>query len=343
MTSIAFYHAIDEEIPFARQWAEEHGVHVECFPFEFHDDTLDTVRGFDGVSYKQRSAPSPDPGFFSRLAGYGIRQIAIRSAGYDTIDLHAAHAAGIHVTNVPSYSPSAVAELTLAHIMRLIRHIPQFDDRATRHDFSVHGLMSREIGELTIGVIGVGRIGSTVARIFHALGARVLGYDVRERGDLEGILDFVTKDELLSVADVVTMHTDLNPTSRRLMGVKEFSLMKPTAYFINASRGPVVDTEALIAALDSRRIAGAAIDVLEGESDLFGNELDPSEPLNHPFYEQLAAMPNVIITPHIAFFTDVAVRNMTCQSLDDALTIIRGGTSPHELHEEPRQAAVSQR
>lgn len=335
MTSIAFYHAIDEEIPFAHRWAEEHDVRVECFPFELHEDTLDTVHGFDGVSYKQRSAPSADPSFFTRLAGYGIRQIAIRSAGYDTIDLHAAHGAGIRVTNVPSYSPRAVAELTLAHVMRLIRHIPQFDNRAASQDFSVHGLMSREMGELTIGVIGVGRIGSTVARIFHALGARVLGYDVRIRHDLGDILDFVTKDELLAHADVVTMHTDLNPTSRHLMGAREFSRMKPTAYFVNASRGPVVDTDALIDALDSHAIAGAAIDVLEGEADLFGNRLDPAVPLNHPAFERLVAMPNVVITPHIAFFTDVAVKNMTRESLDDALTIIRGGTSPHELCQRP--------
>lgn len=331
MTSIAFYHCIDEERPFAEQWAAEHDVHVECFPFELHEDTLHTVEGFDGISYKQRSAPSADPGFYRRLSAYGIRQIAIRSAGYDTIDLKTAAENGIRVTNVPSYSPSAVAELTLTHIMRLIRHVPQFDERATNHDFSVKGLISREISELTIGIIGVGRIGSTVARIFHALGAQVLGNDIAPNHELDGILTWVSKEELLARADVVTMHTYLDASTRHLMDASRFAQMKPTAYFVNNSRGGVVDTPALIDALDNHVIAGAAIDVLEGEATLFGHTLPADQPTGHPYYDALNAMPNVVITPHIAFFTDVAVKNMVCQSLDDALTILNGGTSPHEI------------
>ncbi|MCI1650202.1 D-2-hydroxyacid dehydrogenase [Bifidobacterium tibiigranuli] len=333
MTSIAFYHTIDEEEPFAQQWAHDHNVHVECFPFELHEDTLHTIQGFDGISYKQRSAPSDNPDFYRRLAEYGIRQIAIRSAGYDTIDLHAAHQNNIRITNVPSYSPSAVAELTLTHIMRLIRHIPQFDDQGSRHDFSVRGLISREISELTIGIIGVGRIGSTVARIFHALGARVLGNDITENHELDSILTWVSKDDLLAQADVVTMHTYLDSTTRHLIDAHRLAQMKPSAYFVNASRGPVVDTPALIEALQHHRIAGAAIDVLEGEATLFGNTFDADKPLANEAYNTLYAMPNVIITPHIAFFTDIAIKNMTCQSLDDALAIINGGTSPHEIKE----------
>ncbi|MBT1164531.1 NAD(P)-dependent oxidoreductase [Bifidobacterium felsineum] len=331
MTSIALYHCIEEEQPFAEQWAADHGIHVECFPFELHEDTLHTIEGFDGLSYKQRSAPSDRPDFYQRLSAYGIRQIALRSAGYDTIDLMEAARNNIRVTNVPSYSPSAVAELTLSHIMRLIRHVPQFDDRATRHDFSVYGLISREISELTIGIIGVGRIGSTVARIFHALGATVLGNDIAPNHDLDGILTWVGKDELLTRADVVTMHTYLDTTTRHLMDAHRFAQMKPTAYFVNNSRGGVVDTPALIDALNRHEIAGAAIDVLEGEATLFGNKLDAGKPIDNPYYNALHAMDNVVITPHIAFFTDIAVKNMVWQSLDDTLALITGGTSPHEI------------
>ncbi|MGE8661352.1 D-2-hydroxyacid dehydrogenase [Bifidobacterium longum] len=331
MTSIAFYHTIDEERPFAEAWAAEHGVHVECFPFELHEDTLHTVKGFDGISYKQRSAPSPNPDFYRRLSEYGIRQISLRSAGYDTIDLAAAHRNNIRITNVPSYSPPAVAELTLSHIMRLIRHVPQFDERASHNDFSVHGLISREISELTIGIIGVGRIGSTVARIFHALGARVLGNDINENHELDPLLTWVSKDELIAQSDVVTMHTYLDATTRHLIDAHRLSQMKPTAYLVNNSRGGVVDTPALIDALNNHVIAGAALDVLEGEAKLFGNELPSDQPIDNQYYNALHALPNVVITPHIAFFTDVAVKNMAQQSLDDALAIITGGTSPHEI------------
>ena len=331
MTSIAFYHTLDEERPFVQQWAVQHGVHVECFPFELHDETLPAVEGFDGISYKQRSAPSSDPGFYRRLREYGIRQIAVRSAGVDTIDLKAAQENGIRITNVPSYSPRAVAELTLTHILRLVRHIPQFDERGARNDFDVRGLISPEISELTIGIIGVGRIGSALARIFKALGAQVLGNDVVERRELDATLTYVDKDELLARSDVVSMHTYLDSTTHHLIDAASFGLMKPTAYFVNASRGPVVDTVALIEALERLQIAGAAIDVIEDEAPLFGHAFPPGTNLNHAAYERLAAMPNVVITPHIAFFTDIAVRNMTQQSLDDALTIIRGGTSTHEI------------
>lgn len=331
MTSIAFYHTLDEERPFVEQWAAQHDVHVECFPFELNDDTLSTIKGFDGISYKQRSAPSNDPHFYKRLSAYGIRQIAVRSAGVDTIDLKAAQANGIRVTNVPSYSPRAVAELTLAHILRLVRHIPQFDERAARHDFSAPGLISPEISELTVGIIGVGRIGSALARMLHALGANVIGNDVVEHRELDGTLTYVGKDELLARADVVSMHTYLDATTRGLINASSFALMKPSAYFVNASRGPVVDTQSLIEALEDGRIAGAALDVIEGEAALFGHTFDAGADLNHHHYERLVALPNVVITPHIAFFTDIAVRNMTQQSLDDALAIISGGTSTHEI------------
>ena len=331
MTSIAFFHTLNEERPFVEQWAAKHGVHVECFPFELHEDTLPTVAGFDGISYKQRGAPSDDPNFYKRLREYGIRQIAVRSAGVDSIDRRAAHEAGIRITNVPSYSPRAVAELALTHILRLIRHIPQFDERRARGDFSAPGLVSPEISELTIGIIGVGRIGSELARIFHALGAQVIGNDVVENRELDAILSYVSKDELLARADVVSMHTYLDSATRHLIDAASFARMKPGAYFVNASRGPVVDTEALIEALESGLIAGAAIDVIEGEASLFGHVFGPDDNLGNSAYERLAAMPNVVITPHIAFFTDIAVRNMAQQSLDDALTIIRGGTSAHEI------------
>lgn len=332
MTSIAFYHTLPEEQPFAEQWAEQHHVDVTCFPFELTDETLHTVKRFDGISYKQRFRPSNDPDFYRRLHDeYGIRQIALRSAGIDSIDVKAAHEHGIRITNVPSYSPSAVAQLALTHILQLLRHVPQYRERNAHQDFAATGLMSRELGELTVGIIGVGRIGSTLARMLHALGVTVLGNDIRERDDLDGIVTYTSKDDLLARADVVSMHTYLDETTYHLMNAHRFAQMKPTAIFINASRGPIVDTQALIAALQHHEIAAAGLDVIEGEATLFGHTFTPGAPTGNQAYDTLVAMPNVVITPHVAFFTDIAVRNMAQQSLDDALTIIQGGTSDHEI------------
>lgn len=332
MTRIAFFHTLPEERPFAEQWAVRHDVEVTFFDQELHDDTLPLLKGFNGLSYKQRTKPNADDpfGFFRRLHDLGIQQIAVRSAGLDSIDLPAAHAAGLRVTNVPSYSPPAVAELVLAQTMHLLRHIPQFDERSANGDFVVSGLMSRELSEITIGIIGVGRIGSTVARIFHALGAHVLGNDIRDRSQLSDIDEFVTKEELISRSDVVTLHTWLDGSTFHLINAERLAQFKSSAFLINASRGPVVDTDALISSLEHGRLAGAALDVVEGEGTIFNYRFEG--PIPDERYRKLQSLPNVILTPHIAFFTDHAVKNMTQQSLDDALAIITGGTTPHEVH-----------
>lgn len=332
MTRIAFFHALPEERPFAEQWATQHGVEVVFFDQELHADTLPLLAGFDGLSYKQRTKPDADDpfGFFQRLHELGIRQIAVRSAGLDSIDLPAAHAAGLRVTNVPSYSPPAVAELVLAHTMRLLRHIPQFDERSDSNDFVVSGLMSRELSEITVGIIGVGRIGSTVARIFHALGSHVLGNDIKDRSHLSDIDEFVSKEELIARADVVTLHTWLDDSTFHLINAERLAQFKRSAFLINASRGPVVDTDALIDALKRHQLAGAALDVVEGEGNIFNYRFDGPVPDGR--YRTLQALPNVVLTPHIAFFTDHAVKNMAQQSLDDALAIITGNASPHEIN-----------
>lgn len=329
MASIAFYYPLEEERQAALEWSHSRGIDVDCYNFDLLDDTVATAKGHKAVCYRQRVPISRDGSLYEKLAEYGVRNIGLRSAGLDTVDIRKAHALGMTVTNVPSYSPPAVAELTLTHIMTLVRHLNQFHDRAAHNNYIVSGLMSPEISELTIGIIGVGRIGSQVARIFHALGATVIGNDIRENHDLDDILTFVSKDELFARADVVTMHTWLDEHTHHLISADALHAMKPTAYLVNASRGPVVDTDALIEALDTGEIAGAALDVVEGEATLYNRTYDGRIP--DARYRRLEDMPNVIVSPHVGFFTDIAVHNMVFEALDDAQTIIEGGSTPHEI------------
>ncbi|MCH4159299.1 MAG: NAD(P)-binding domain-containing protein [Bifidobacterium minimum] len=331
MTSIAFYYPLDEEKAVADAWSREHGIRVDCNRADLGLDTLDFARGHDAVCYRQRVPLDSTRRLYRLLPKLGVHHIALRSAGLDTVDLAAAHANGLRVTNVPSYSPPAVAELVLAHVMRLIRHTPQFADRASHNDYIVTGLMSRELSEITIGIIGVGRIGSRVARIFHTLGATVLGNDIVGHPELErqGVLTYVSKDELLAKSDVVTLHVYLDATTRHLIDADALRRIRPSAYLVNASRGPVVDTDALIAALESGGLAGAALDVVEGEATLFNKSYDG--PIPDARYRRLQAMSNVTLTPHVGFFTDIAVHNMVYEALDDALTISSGGESSHEI------------
>ncbi|KRL05283.1 D-lactate dehydrogenase [Liquorilactobacillus hordei DSM 19519] len=331
LTKIIAYHVRQDEEPFILQWSKKNEVEVKSVPFELHPDTVEYAKGYDGIIFKQRSKLDTDASIYQTLKNYGIRQLSCRSAGIDTIDLHAAALNGIKVTNVPSYSPHAVAELVLMQAMQLIRHYPEFKERLDNNDYVVDGLRSRELSEYVIGIIGVGRIGSTVAKIFHSLGATVLGNDPVKNLELEqaGILTYVEKNEIYRKADIVTSHVYLSRQNIHLIDQDAFSKMKSTAFLINDSRGSVVNTADLITALEKKQIAGAALDVVEEETKIFNFKFDTQTPVAN--YNRLKELTNVILTPHIAFYTDIAVERMVKQALDDALTIIQGKHSSHEI------------
>ena len=331
MTKIIAYHVRKDEQPFIDEWSKANQIEVKSVPFELHPETVKYAKGFDGLIFKQRSKLAEDGSIYRTLKSFGIKQLSCRSAGIDTIDFAAAKANGIKITNVPSYSPHAVAELVLMQAMQLIRHYPEFSRRLNQNNYVVDGLRSRELSEYTIGIIGVGRIGSTVAKIFHALGAKVLGNDLIKKPELEaaGVLKYVAKDEIYQQADIVTSHVYLSPQNVHLLDGRVFEKMKSTAFLINDSRGPVVNTQDLLTALKDQQLAGAALDVVEGETKIFNLKFTGPTPIAH--YNELKKLPNVILTPHIGFYTDIAVERMVKQALDDAWAIIQGKTSPHEV------------
>lgn len=320
----------DDELPAIKQWQEKHpDIELQTADWELHPDTVDRLQGFDGVIIQQRSQIGDE--VYPELKRLGFKQLTSRTAGFDVINMPLATANNLKVSNVPAYSPHSVAELALTHTMRLIRQLPLFDARMQEQDFRWQGLQAAEISSLTIGIIGAGRIGSTTARIFHSLGAQVIANDTKPNHELDDILTFKTKEEVLQEADVVCLHVDLNETSKNLIDTQALSLMKPSAYIVNECRGPVVDTDALIQALEKKQIAGAALDTLTGEENFFNVDLRgkeiPSEQL-----KKLRSMDNVIITPHIGFYTNIAVQNMVDISLDDAVSLIQGQSCDHVLN-----------
>ena len=320
----------DDELPAIKQWQEKHpDIELQTSDWELHPDTVDRLQGFDGVIIQQRSQIGDE--VYPELKRLGFKQLTSRTAGFDVINMPLATANNLKVSNVPAYSPHSVAELALTHTMRLIRQLPLFDARMQEQDFRWQGLQAAEISSLTIGIIGAGRIGSTTARIFHSLGAKIIANDTKPNHELDDILTFKTKEEVLQEADVVCLHVDLNETSKNLIDAQALSLMKPSAYIVNECRGPVVDTDALIQALEKKQIAGAALDTLTGEENFFNVDLRgkeiPSEQL-----KKLRSMDNVIITPHIGFYTNIAVQNMVDISLDDAVSLIQGQSCDHVLN-----------
>ena len=329
MTKILMTSVRDDEQAAIKQFAQEHDVEIITTP-KLIDDAVDLTAGVDGLVIQQRSPV--DPAVYPQLKANGLKQIATRTAGFDMVDVQAAHDNGLTVTNVPAYSPRSVAEHALMQIFRLLRKSYRFDAQVAQNDFRwFSDEQALEIHTATIGIIGVGRIGGTLAKLLKALGARVLGFDVKPREEMRGIVEYVSKEDLLWQSDVVSLHVDLNPTSTGLIAAPDLALMKPTAGLVNASRGPVVVTADLVAALKDHQLAAAALDTFEGENEVVMTDRREKGLADVPLVEELHAMDNVILTPHIAFFTNLAVKNMVDFALEDVLLILAGKHSPHEV------------
>ncbi|MFT8872997.1 MAG: D-2-hydroxyacid dehydrogenase [Sporolactobacillus sp.] len=325
------YTVRDDELPAIQEWAEQHRIEVTTVREDLDGETVRKSAGYDGICIQQRGRIS-DEGIYRSLHEFGMRQLATRTAGYDMIDLQLASAYGLAVTNVPAYSPRSVAELVLIQMMRLLRNLPLFEARMQVQDFRWSGLMAREVRTQTVGIIGAGRIGGTLARMLHALGATVVANDIVRRPELETVLSYVSKEELLRRADIVTLHVPLLELTRHLIDDYALSLMKSDACLINASRGPVVDTDALIRALKQRRIAGAALDTIDGEEHFFNTDLRTQQLPSDQLIE-LRKLPNVLITPHIGFYTNMAVKNMVEISLNDVLEVLTTARSEHQVNQ----------
>ena len=261
-----------------------------------------------------------------------LKYICTRSMGFDHIDLEACKRRGIKVSNVPHYGGETVAEHTFALILALLRKIPKIVARTQEENFSIAGCEGTELKGKTLGVIGPGRIGQVVIQIAKGFGMKVVAYSPNKDRKLEKKLGFeyCSLNNLLKNADIVSVHVPLCSETKHLMNKETFSLMKKGSYFINTSRGAIVDTTALLWALDSGKLAGAGLDVLEGEEDirdereLIGKVCD-GERLKVLFENHhLLRERNVIVTPHIAFYTKEAMERILSGSLANIRGFVKG-------------------
>jgi phosphoglycerate dehydrogenase-like enzyme len=214
----------------------------------------------------------------------GCRLIQSPAAGFDAIDHQAAAEFGIPVANGGGYNRDTVADWVIMGMLNLLRHGARRDREVRAGQWKSAQLEGRELGALTVGIIGMGNIGSAVASRLRAFGSRLLYADVTPRGDVPGA-EQVTLAELLAQSEIVTVHIPLDPGTRRFLGADQLAAMRPGALLVNTSRGPIIDEAALVAALTSGHLGGAALDVFETEP------LPPDSPLR--------SMENVFITPHI--------------------------------------------
>ena len=245
------------------------------------------------------------------LAALGVKLVALRCAGYNNVDLAAARALGLNVVRVPAYSPHAVAEHAVGLLLTLNRKIHRAYNRVRELNFSLSGLVGFDICGKTVGIIGTGKIGRIAAQIFRGFEAEVLAHDPYPRPDwatAQGVR-YTDLDGLLAASDIVSLHVPLLPETRHLLNAQTLSRTKPGVFIINTSRGKLIDTTALIAALKTGQVGGVALDVYEEEEGVFFEDLSGQVLLDDEL-SHLLIFPNVLITAHQAFLTQEALREI---------------------------------
>ncbi|QIH10125.1 MULTISPECIES: 2-hydroxyacid dehydrogenase [unclassified Pseudomonas] len=259
-----------------------------------------------------------------QLAAGGTRLIALRSAGYNHVDLPAAKRLGLDVVRVPAYSPHAVAEHAVALILALNRRLHRAYNRTREGDFTLHGLTGFDLVGKTVGVVGTGQIGATFARIMAGFGCQLLAYDPYPNPAVQALgARYMELPELLAQAQIISLHCPLTDASRYLINPQSLAQMQPGAMLINTGRGGLVDTPALIEALKSGQLGYLGLDVYEEEAQLFFEDRSDL-PLQDDVLARLLTFPNVIVTAHQAFLTREALAAIADTTLHNIASWIAG-------------------
>jgi D-lactate dehydrogenase len=291
--------------------------------FRLEPETAFSTGGASVVSVFVNDVVNRD--VLQHLAGAGIRLVALRCAGFNNVDLETARELGIAVTRVPSYSPHAVAEHTIALILTLNRKIHRAFNRVREFNFSLRGLAGFDLCGKTAGVLGTGKIGRLVGEILRGFQMRVLAYDPYPNRDwaARNEIEYVEMRALMEESDIITLHAPLTPQTDRIINHETLDLMKSGVILANTSRGRLIHTQALIKALKSGQVGGVALDVYEEEEGIFFEDLS-GEILHDDELARLLTFPNVLVTAHQAFFTHEALSEIARVTVENIRRSIAG-------------------
>lgn len=330
MTKIKFFGTRDYEKDVALNWAKENDVEVSFSNDFLSYDTLDQLEGFDGVTTMQFGKLEKEA--YPKLEAMGIKQVAQRTAGFDMYDLELAKKHGIIISNVPSYSPETIAEYSVAAALNLVRRFPRIEKRVQDYDFTWDAtIMARPVKDMTVAIIGTGRIGALTGNLFAGFGAKIIGYDLYPNDSLDFLEYKDTIEEAVKDADIVSLHMPGSVDNHHIFNKEMFAKFKDGAILVNAARGAVVDTEALIDAVNEGKLTGAAVDTYEFEMPYFTFDFTGKE-IEDETFKKLIENDRIQLTPHIAFFSDEAVRNLVEGGLNAALNVIKTGDTPTRLN-----------
>lgn len=259
----------------------------------------------------------------------GVRYLVTRTIGYDHIDMAAAAKLGITVANAP-YGPHGVADYAVMLILMSIRKMKRIMERTNIQDYTLKGIQGRELKDMTVGVIGTGRIGKTVIGNLSGFGCRLLAYDLFENEGVKKYAEYVTLEEIWRQADIITLHAPLTDSSFHMIGEETIAKMKNGVVIVNTARGGLIDSKALIAGIESGKIGAAGLDVVENEFELYYYDRK-SDVLNNRELAILRGFPNVTVTHHMAFYTDECVKTVVRDSLAGCRLFLEGKENPWEV------------
>ena len=326
---IAFFDTKPYDKPSFDKFGAENGVRFKYFETKLNEDTVDLANGYDGVCVFVNDTVNAK--VIDRLYEMGVKVIALRCAGYNNVDVK--HAYGrIHVLRVPAYSPYAVAEHAMAMLLTSIRRIHKAYIRTRDFNFSLSGMTGFDLHGKTVGVIGTGRIGRVFIDICRGFGMRVLAYDKFPAEGLDNgdTVRYVSLDELFERSDIISLHCPLTEDTYHIIDQDAIEKCKKGVVILNTSRGALVDAEALLAGIKSRKVGAACLDVYEEESDFFFEDFS-GHIMEDDTLARLISMPNVIVTSHQAFLTDEALSNIAETTVNNIVGFLETEQCPNEI------------
>ena len=312
-----------DEAEFFQKFAEEYHVELGIC----HDaPTMENAYLAEGYPYVSIITTKIDEELMNRFHALGVKMISTRTIGYDHIDLEAARKCGISVGNV-TYSPECVADYTVMLMLMSIRKMKRIMQREEINDFSLPGIQGKEMPNFTVGVLGTGRIGRAVIRDISGFGCTIYAYDQYENDEVKKYAQYVSLDEIYEKCDMITLHMPLTEENMHLIDAEAIQKMQDGVVLINTARGGLIDTKALIDGLESGKIGAAGLDVIEDEFGMYYFDRK-SDILSKRDLYILRGFPNVIVTPHMAFYTDQAVSDMVKHSIESCMLHEAGKEDP---------------
>ena len=326
---IALFDAKPYDKPSFDKYSKDYGFDIKYFETKLNEDTVELASGYDAVCVFVNDAVSAK--VIDRLCEFGIKILALRCAGFNNVDIK--HAYGrIHVLRVPAYSPYAVAEHTIAMLLTSIRRIHKAYIRTRDFNFSLAGMTGFDLHGKTVGVIGTGRIGRVFIDICRGFGMKVLAYDKFPAAGLDNgdSIKYVTLDKIFTDSDIISLHCPLTEETYHVINEDAIEKCKRGVVILNTSRGALVDAEALLAGIKSRKVGAACLDVYEEEADFFFEDFS-GHILEDDTLARLISMPNVIVTSHQAFLTEDALSNIAETTIENISSFAKCGQCENEV------------